>query len=77
MANGKTTPSPAIAVARGAAMFSPELDALIREVWALGGDSAVDAVDQEAWAAFNASERLAESLRRIRDDLRASDIRER
>ena len=69
MPNGKTTPSPAIAVARGAAIFSPEIDALIVSVHALGGDRAIDAVDTEAWDAYGANNRLLAALERIRDDL--------
>jgi hypothetical protein len=69
MRNGKTTPSPAIAVARGASIFSPEINALIVSVHALGGDGAVDAVDTEAWEAYGASNRLLAALERIRDDL--------
>jgi hypothetical protein len=69
MPNGKTTPNPALAVARGASMFSPEIDALIRTVHLLGGDGAIDAVDNEAWEAYNANNRLLAALERIRDDL--------
>ena len=58
MPNGKTTPSPAIAVARGASVFSPKIDALIVSVDALGGDSAIEAVDTEAWEAYGANNRL-------------------
>ena len=71
MPNGKTTPSPAIAVARGATSFPPEIYALIVSVHASGGDSAIDAIDTEAWEAYGANNRLLAALERIRDDLPA------